>query len=162
LEQKNFWQLKVIDEPLDIYLEIPHLAYAEIKKEDSKALLFTHPIDKKNNRSFDIPVAMNLYGSYERTELLFGRGVESVASEIEKLLHMKPPSTLKDKLSMLGDLFSLKSVFPKRLKAEGECQQVKYLDGDVDLYKLPVLTTWEQDGGPFITMEPRYVPAAGL
>ncbi len=150
LRQKG--ELKVIDEPLDIYLEIPHLAYAEIKKEDSKALLFTHPIDKKNNRSFDIPVAMNLYGSYERTELLFGRGVESVASEIEKLLHMKPPSTLKDKLSMLGDLFSLKSVFPKRLKAEGECQQVKYLDGDVDLYKLPVLTTWEQDGGPFITM----------
>jgi 4-hydroxy-3-polyprenylbenzoate decarboxylase len=65
---------------------------------------------------------------------------------------MKPPSTLKDKLSMLGDLFSLKSVFPKRLKGEGECQQVKYLGDDADLYRLPVLTTWEQDGGPFITM----------
>ena len=38
------------------------------------------------------------------------------------------------------------------MKGEGECQQIKYLDDAVDLYKLPVLTTWEQDGGPFITM----------
>ncbi len=150
LRQKG--ELKVIDEPLDIYLEIPHLAYAEVKKENSKALLFTHPVDKKNNITFDTPVAMNLYGSYARTELLFGRSVESVASEIENLLHMKPPSSFKDKFSMLGDLFSLKSVFPKRLKGEGECQQIKYLGNEVDLYKLPVLTTWEQDGGPFITM----------
>jgi len=144
--------LKVIDEPLDIYLEIPHLAYAEVKKEHSKALLFTHTVDKKNNITFDTPVAMNLYGSYERTEMLFGRSVESVASEIENLLHMKPPTSIKDKFSMLGDLFSLKSVFPKRLKGEGSCQQIKQLGSDIDLSKLPILTTWEQDGGPFITM----------
>ncbi len=150
LRQKG--ELKVIDEPLDIYLEIPHLAYAEVKKEHSKALLFTHPVDKKNNITFDTPVAMNLYGSYERTEMLFGRSVESVASEIENLLHMKPPNSLKDKFSMLGDLFSLKSVFPKRLKGEGVCQEIKMLDSDIDLHKLPILTTWEQDGGPFITM----------
>ncbi|RLA70387.1 MAG: menaquinone biosynthesis decarboxylase [Epsilonproteobacteria bacterium] len=154
LRQKG--ELKVIDEPLDIYLEIPHLAYAEVKKEYSKALLFTHPVDKKNNITFDIPVAMNLYGSYERTEMLFGRSVESVASEIENLLHMKPPTSIKDKFSMLGDLFSLKSVFPKRLKGEGSCQQVKMLGSDIDLHKLPILTTWEQDGGPFITMAQVY------
>ena len=27
-------ELRIISEPLDIYLEIPHLAYAEVKKED--------------------------------------------------------------------------------------------------------------------------------
>ncbi|MEA3373657.1 MAG: menaquinone biosynthesis decarboxylase [Campylobacterota bacterium] len=150
---KKHNELTIIDEPLDIYLEIPHLAYAEVKKEDGgKALLFTHPVDRKNEKKFDTPVFMNVYGSYKRTELLFGRSVEGVADEITNLLHMKPPSSLGEKFSMLGDLFSLKSVFPKRLKGEGRCQQVKKQGDDVNLYDLPILTTWEQDGGPFITM----------
>ena len=150
---KRHGELTVIDEPLDIYLEIPHVAYAEVKKADGgKALLFTKPVDSKNDRSFDAPVLMNVFGSYRRTEMLFGRSVESVADEITNLLHMKPPASLKEKFGMLGDLFSLKNVFPKRLKGEGACQKVQYRDGDVNLYDIPVLTTWEQDGGPFITM----------
>ena len=39
--------LRIIDEELDIDLEIPHLAYIEVKKEDSKALLFTKPVSKR-------------------------------------------------------------------------------------------------------------------
>ena len=150
---KKHNEITIIEDELDIYLEIPHLAYMEVKKEDGgKALLFTNPIDAKRGVKFDVPVVMNLFGSYKRTELLFGRKIESVADEITKLLHMKPPEGLGNKISMLGDLFQLKNVFPKRLKKEGECQAVKMLGEDVDLYKLPVLTTWEQDGGPFITM----------
>lgn len=146
-------ELTVIDEELDIYLEIPHLAYAEVKKKDGgKALLFTNAVDKKSGVKFDVPVFMNVFGSYKRCELLFGRTIESVADEITNLLHMKPPSGFMDKLSMAGQLFSLKNIFPKRLKGEGACQQIKYLEDECDLYKLPVLTTWEQDGGPFITM----------
>ena len=146
-------ELKVIDEELDINLEIPHIAYAEVKKEDGgDALLFTNVVDKQSGRTFDEPVLMNVFGSYRRCELLFGRTIESVADEITKLLHMKPPAGLKDKISMAGELFSLKNIFPKKLKGEGACQKVKYLNEDINLYNLPVLTTWEQDGGPFITM----------
>lgn len=146
-------QLKIIDVELDIYLEIPHLAYAEVKKKDGgKALLFTNVVDKKTGTKFDEDVFMNLFGSYKRCELLFGRTIESVADEITNLLHMKPPEGFSAKLSMAKELFSLKNIFPKRLKAEGACQAVKYLDDDIDLHKLPVLTTWEQDGGPFVTM----------
>ncbi len=146
-------ELTIIKKNVDIYLEIPHLAYAEVKKADGgKALLFTHPVDSKSGKVFDVPVLMNIFGSYKRCELLFGRPIESVADEITKLLHMKPPSGLKEKFSMLGDLFSLKDIFPKRLKYEGACQKIKYLNDDIDLYKLPILTTWEGDGGPFITM----------
>ena len=146
-------ELRIIDEELDIYLEIPHLAYMEVKKENGgKAILFTNVVDKKSDTKFEEPVLMNVFGSYKRCELLFGRTIESVADEITKLLHMKPPSGLKGKISMASELFSLKNIFPKRLKGEGKCQQIKYLKEDVDLYKLPVLTTWEQDGGPFITM----------
>jgi 4-hydroxy-3-polyprenylbenzoate decarboxylase len=118
-------ELTVISEPLDIILEIPHLAYAEVKKENGgKALLFTHPIDSKSGKKFDIPVVMNLFGSYKRTEFLFGRSVEGVAAEIEKLLHMKPPQGFKEKIGMLGDLFSMKDIFPKKLKGSGECQEI--------------------------------------
>ncbi|HEX5622807.1 MAG TPA: menaquinone biosynthesis decarboxylase [Sulfuricurvum sp.] len=146
-------ELRVIDTPLDIHLEIPHLAYAEVKKEGGgQALLFTHPIDSKRNKAFTAPVVMNLFGSYERTEFLFGRDVEGVASEIEKLLHMKPPQSFKEKVGMLGDLFNMKDIFPKKLKTRGACQE-NIVQGDaIDLYDLPILTTWEEDGGPFITM----------
>ncbi|MFZ2891004.1 menaquinone biosynthesis decarboxylase [Sulfuricurvum sp.] len=146
-------ELRTIDTPLDIYLEIPHLAYAEVKKEGGgKALLFTHPIDRKNNKTFDTPVVMNLFGSYARTELLFGRDVEGVATEIEKLLHMKPPQGFKEKIGMLGDLFAMKDIFPKKLKVRGSCQEIVKQGDEINLYDLPILTTWEEDGGPFITM----------
>ena len=145
-------ELKEIHDELDIYLEIPHIAYVEVKKEDSKALLFTNAVDKKSGIKYKDPVLMNLFGSFERTELLFGRSVEGVAEEIETLLHMKPPATFRDKFSMLGNLFDLKNIFPKRLKGEGACQEIQYLGDEADLSKLPILTTWEGDGGPFITM----------
>jgi len=150
---KKHDELRVIDAELDIYLEVSHLAYAEVKKEDGgKALLFTNVVDKKSGKKFEEPVLMNVFGSYKRCELLFGRTIESVADEITKLLHMKPPAGFMDKVSMAKDLFSLKNIFPKKLKGEGACQELKYLEDEIDLYKIPVLTTWEQDGGPFVTM----------
>jgi len=146
-------ELRLIETPLDINLEIPHLAYAEVKKPDGgKALLFTHPIDKRSGKKFDMPVVMNLFGSYRRTELLFGREVEGVAHEIEKLLHMKPPQGFKEKIGMLGDLFAMKDIFPQKLKTRGSCQEIVKQGDEVNLYDLPILTTWEEDGGPFITM----------
>jgi len=150
---KRHDEIKVIEDELDIYLDIPHLAYAEVKKDDGgKALLFTNVVDKQNDKKYDEPVLMNVFGSYKRCELLFGRTIESVADEITNLLHMKPPSCFGDKVNMAKELFSLKNIFPKRLGSSGECQKIRYLNDDIDLYKLPVLTTWEQDGGPFITM----------
>lgn len=146
-------ELRVIDTPLDVVLEIPHLAYAEVKKQDGgKALLFTHPIDKARGITYDTPVIMNLFGSYARTELLFGRDIEGVATEIENLLHMKPPQSFKEKLGMLGDLFAMKDIFPKKLKTRGSCQETIKQGDEINLYDLPILTTWEGDGGPFITM----------
>ncbi|MEA2072799.1 MAG: menaquinone biosynthesis decarboxylase [Campylobacterota bacterium] len=146
-------ELIVIEEALDIYLEIPHLAYAEVKKVDGgKALLFTNVIDNKSNQKFEEPVLMNVFGSYKRCEILFGRTIESVADEITKLLHMKPPAGFLNKVSMAKELFSLKNIFPKKLKGEGACQEIQFFEDEIDLTKLPVLTTWEQDGGPFITM----------
>ena len=142
--------LRVIDDELDIDLEIPHLAYIEVKKEDSKALLFTKPVSKRLGKAFDMPVLMNVFGSKRATELIFGKHPDAVAKQIESLMHMKPPSSFMDKLGMLGTLFNLKNALPKRLSKKGTCQTKIYQEPD--LYDLPILTTWPQDGGPFITM----------
>ena len=143
--------LRVIDDELDIYLEIPHIAYVEVKKEDSKAILFTNVVDKKNGKKFTEPVLMNVFCNEKSVKLFIGDG-DKIGAEIESLLKMKPPTTLSEKLSTFGKLFSLKNTIPKKLKGKGECQQVIKLGEDAKLSDLPVLTTWEQDGGPFITM----------
>ncbi|MBT8343098.1 MAG: menaquinone biosynthesis decarboxylase, partial [Sulfurovum sp.] len=82
---------------------------------------------------------------------LIGDG-DAIGARIQELLHMKPPSGFMDKLSMFGTLFNLKSVFPKKLSGNGECQEVIKLGDEAKLSDIPVLTTWEQDAGPFITM----------
>ena len=143
--------LRIIDDELDINLEIPHVAYIEVKKQDSKAILFTNVVDKANNKKFDIPVLMNVFCNEKAVELFIGDG-DKIGSEIESLLKMKPPTTLSEKLTTFGKLFALKNTIPKKNRGKGECQQVIKLGKDAKLSDLPVLTTWEQDGGPFITM----------
>ena len=128
-----------------------HIAYVKIKQENAKVLLFTSPVDKKNNIKFDIPVMMNLFSSMEMIKEIFG-DIDAICDEISGLLKPSMPSGFVDKMAMFSQLFSLKSIFPKRLKTRGACQEIIYQNDDVDLSKLPILTTWEQDSAPFITM----------
>ncbi|WP_418186974.1 menaquinone biosynthesis decarboxylase [Aliarcobacter lanthieri] len=143
--------LKIIDDELDIYLEVPHIAYVEVKKEDSKAILFTNVVDRKNEKKFDIPVLMNVFCNEEAVKLFIGDG-DKIGSEIESLLKLKPPVTFSEKISTFTKLFALKNTIPKKLKTKGECQEIIKLGKEAKLSDLPIITTWEQDGGPFITM----------
>jgi len=149
---KDNGNLKIIDEPLDVELEIPHVAYVEVKTDDSRPILFTKPINKAKGIEYDMPVLMNIFANKELTEKIFGKHPDELAEGIDSLLKLKPPQGLKAKLAMLPKLFSLKNVFPKRLKFKGECQEVIIPKEEVDLDKLPILKTWEEDGGAFITM----------
>ena len=149
---KDNGNLKIIDEPLDVELEIPHVAYVEVKKEDSRPILFTKPINKAKGIEYTMPVLMNIFANKQLTEDIFGKHPDDVAEGIESLLKLKPPKTFKAKLAMIPKMFSLKNVFPKRLKFRGECQEVIIPKEEVDLDTLPILKTWEEDGGPFITM----------
>jgi len=146
---KEHGDLKVIDEPLDVELEIPHIAYLEVKRESSRPLLFTRPVYRAKGIEYEMPVLMNIFANREVTERIFGN---DVAQGIDDLLKLKPPKGLKAKLAMLPKLFSLKNVFPKRLKGRGACQEVVIPKSEVDLDTLPILKTWEEDGGRFITM----------
>jgi len=149
---KDNGNLKIIDEPLDVELEIPHIAYIEVKKEVSRPLLFTKPINRKKNIEYDIPVLMNIFANKQLTQDIFGKHPNRVAEGIDKLLKLKPPKGIIAKLKMIPELFALKNVSPKRLKSTGASQELIVSKKDVDLDKLPILKTWEEDGGAFITM----------
>ncbi len=144
-------ELTIIDTPLDIYLEIPQLAYIEVKKLDSKALLFTRPICKKSGKEFDIPVLMNVFGSHKRLDLLINKPIPKIAHSLQNLLHLSPPKGIKQIFHKLKELYALRSVFPKYIKKKGQCQEIIKTQ-NLNLFDLPILTTWERDGGAFITM----------
>ena len=150
LKQHN--ELEIIDLPLDIYLEIPHLAYLEVKKPNGgKALLFTNPIDSRNNKTFDIPVLMNIFGSFKRLELIATQSPESIATQIKNLLNLTPPKGLIGIFAMLKKYLALRFSFPK-IQKSATCQSVRYFGDEINLYDFPILTTWEHDAAPFITM----------
>jgi 4-hydroxy-3-polyprenylbenzoate decarboxylase len=144
--------LRVIDQEVDIDLEMAHIAYIEVKKSDSKALLFTKPVSKKLDKKFTTPVLMNVFGSHKATNLFIGRDADEIADEIDSLLKLKPPTTLSEKFGMFSKMFALKNVFPKRLKQKGASQEMVFKGDAINLYDIPILKTWTQDGGPFITM----------
>lgn len=149
---KRHDELQVINEPLDIYLEIPHLAYIEAKKINNKALLFTRPIDRQNNKEFDIPVLMNIFGSSSRLSLLLNAPILDISQNLRSLLNFTPPKNLKQIWKKLKELYALRNVFPKHTNKKGLCQEIILKTEELNLYELPILTTWELDGGPFITM----------
>lgn len=142
--------LRVIEEPVDVDLEIAHLAYIEAKKgEKGKALLFKNPIDKKLNKQYKFPVLMNTFCNEKALNLAFGRDYKEVAEEISKLIKLHIPTSFKAKMDFFMNLLSFKNIPPKRLKKNKALYDYEILNS---LEELPILKTWEDDAGKFITM----------
>lgn len=132
----------------------PKLEIAEITDRISKtagggkALLF-------ENTGYKFPVLMNAYGSEKRMCLALNVShLDDVAKEIEGLFHMlaSPKESIVDKLKLLPKLGQFASWMPKVKSGRGECQQVVWQGSEADITKLPVITCWPKDGGPFVTL----------
>jgi 4-hydroxy-3-polyprenylbenzoate decarboxylase len=132
----------------------PKLEIAEITDRISKtpgggkALLF-------ENTGYNFPVLMNAYGSEKRMCLALGVShLDDVAHDIESLFKMlaSPKESIVDKLKLLPKLGQFASWMPKVRSGRGECQQVVWQGKDADISKLPVITCWPKDGGPFVTL----------
>ncbi len=130
----------------------PKLEMAEIVDRMSKepgggkAILF-------ENTGYDFPVIMNAYGSEKRMCMALGVDeLDDVAGDIEALFKLlaSPKEGIIDKLRLLPKLSEFASWMPKVKKGRGECQQVVMETPDIT--KLPVITCWPQDGGPFVTL----------
>ena len=130
----------------------PKLEMAEITDRMSKqpgggkALLF-------ENTGYNFPVLMNAYGSEKRMCMALGvNQLDDIAKEIEDLFKLltKPKESILDKLNLLPQLNKFAGWMPKVKNGRGECQEV--VMQEPDLSKLPVITCWPKDGGPFITL----------
>ena len=137
----------------------PKLEMAEITDRMSKqpgggkALLFENTGYDPACRQAGFPVLMNAYGSEKRMCLALGvQRLDDVAKEIENLFKLlsAPKEGILDKLKMLPKLNQFASWMPTVKSGRGECQEIVMREPDIT--KLPVITCWPKDGGPFVTL----------
>ncbi len=145
LEQKN--ELIRVNQPVQTALEITEIVDRISKSPGGgKALLF-----ENNGTAF--PLLINAFGSESRMCLALGHdSLDKIGAEIEELFKQlaSPTENFLEKLKMLPLLSRIASWMPKSKRGKGKCQEE--IMKQPDLSKLPVLTCWPADGGPFITL----------
>jgi 4-hydroxy-3-polyprenylbenzoate decarboxylase len=175
LESKG--ELKRIGEPVSPYLEITEITDRVVKKA-GPALLFEnvvgpthrtstpdpmsavmrnpsiHPLSRPvDSRKYDFPVAINTMATRKRMSLALScDDFEEHAQRIAALLKPELPNGKIEALKKLPWLLGEMKNVPPKTVSKGQCQDVVWTGDDIDLYKLPVLTCWPEDGGPFVTL----------
>jgi UbiD family decarboxylase len=134
--------LAVVEAEVDPRLEVAEI-HRRVIAAGGPALLFTCV------RGSDFPLVTNLFGTSRRAALAFGdRPGRLIRRMVELAVTLLPPD--------LGGVWSARDValdalrIGTRSRRSGPVTEV--LTSDVRLDRLPALTTWAEDGGPFITL----------
>lgn len=137
-------ELQVVDREVDRHLEVCEIADRQMRAPGGgKALLFT------NVRGSLLPVAVNILGSENRMAWALGEhSIEAVEQRVERLVLARPPKGLREGWELAKAASELRFLPPRKVRT-GPVREV--VESDVDLTRLPVLTTWPDDAGPFIT-----------
>jgi 4-hydroxy-3-polyprenylbenzoate decarboxylase len=146
-------ELVRVDEPLRVNLEITEVADRVMKQPGGgKALLIEQPVLDDGTPS-DMPVAINTFGSWKRMAMALGvSDVAEHAARIEQLLQPDIPKGFWAKVQLLPKFAELARVPPRAYRGAPPCQEV-VLEGEAaDLRRLPIMTCWPKDAGPFLTM----------
>jgi 4-hydroxybenzoate decarboxylase subunit C len=135
-------EIITIKAEVDPYLELAEI-HRRVIAEGGPALLFTRV---KGSR---YPVVTNLFGTERRIDLAFGPKPEAFVRRMvhiaESILPPKPTELWKHR-SVALEFLKLGT----RNTSRSPVTQV--VDRPPRLDQLPVLTTWQEDGGPFITL----------
>ena len=135
-------EITTIDAEVDPYLELAEI-HRRVIDRGGPALLF------KRVKGSRYPVVTNLFGTSRRLDLAFGPKPEAIVRELvqvaESLLPPKPAELWKHR-SLGSELLRLGTKNTTRAPVTQVRDQPARLD------ELPVLTTWQEDGGPFITL----------
>lgn len=113
-----------------------------------------HPAERPTDRrKYDFPVAINTMATRQRMSwALSCDDFEEHAGRIAELLKPELPKGPVEALKKLPWLLGeLKNIPPKEV-SKAPCQEIVWQGSDIDLRKLPVLTCWPEDGGPFVTL----------
>ena len=134
--------LATIEVPVRAELEVAEI-HRRVIAAGGPALLFT----QVEGSSF--PLVTNLFGTGRRARMAFGeRPFELIRRLVATAETLFPPTAGKLWQSRdLGlELFRLGT----RQRRTGRVTE--HLTREVDLHRLPVITSWPQDGGPFFTL----------
>jgi UbiD family decarboxylase len=135
-------QIATIEAEVDPYLEVAEV-HRRVIDRGGPVLLF------KRVKGSRYPVVTNLFGTRRRIDLAFGPKPEALVRELvqvaESLLPPRPAELWKHR-GVAGDVLKLGT----RNTTRSPVSQVR--DQPARLDELPVLTTWQEDGGPFITL----------
>ena len=131
-----------VDAPVDAALEAAEI-HRRVIATGGPALVF------RNITGADFPLVTNLFGTARRAELAFGdRPLRLIRRLVELVETLLPPTPAK--LWGARDVgLELVKVGLKRGRS-GPVSDV--VSGDVRLDRLPAMTTWPEDGGPFVTL----------
>ncbi|MFQ5527287.1 MAG: UbiD family decarboxylase [Thermoanaerobaculia bacterium] len=135
-------------ELVDVEAEVdPRLEIAEIHRRviaaNGPAMLFHRPLGSR------FPCVTNLYGTARRAELAFGRRAFQLIEDAVRLAETALPPTasvLWRNRAVLGGLLKV------GLRRRRRAPILDRVSTKVDLGELPILTTWPEDGGPFVTL----------
>ena len=135
-------QLQEIKTEVDPNLELAEI-HRRVIDEGGPALLFSRV------KGSPYPVVTNLFGTVQRIDMAFGPKPESLVRDLvniaESILPPKPAELWQHRGVGL-DLLRLGT------KNTTRSPVTQVVDRPARLDQLPVLTTWQEDGGPFITL----------
>ncbi|WP_282940758.1 UbiD family decarboxylase [Paenibacillus sp. RC67] len=148
-------QLVEISAPVDPNLELAEI-HRRVIDEEGPALLFT------NVKGSSFPVVTNLFGTSRRVDLAFGPKPEQFMKQIINATDTLMPPTPKALWNERGLLMDLMKVGTKTVPSSA-APVMQQQRKDAPLAGLPVLTCWQEDGGPFFTLPLVYTehPANG-
>ena len=146
-------ELRRIVQPVSVHLEMCEITDRVMKMPGGgPALLFEKPLLRDGSLS-EYPVAINLFGSMSRMAMSLGVArLDEHGDRITKLMDLKVPEGFLGKLQLLPRLMEVAKFPPRMASGTPACQQIVWQGDEIDLDRIPVLTTWPEDGGPFLTM----------
>ena len=135
-------ELLVIDEAVDPCLEIAEI-HRRVIARGGPALYFS------NVKGSSFPVVTNLFGTSRRLELAFGKKpLQFVKEAVDIAENMLPPTF--SKLWQKKGFFAHATKIGIKKRSKGPILDT--LQKNVKLSRLPMLTSWHSDGGPFVTL----------
>lgn len=146
-------ELVRIKEPVRTRLEIAEIADRCMKSPGGGPALLFENVLLEDGRKSEYPVGINLFGSMKRMGLALGvDDLDSIGGRISEMLNLKVPDGLFGKLAMLPKLAEVAKFPPRTRGGKPACQEVIWKGDQVDLDRIPFLTTWPGDGGRYITL----------
>ncbi|WP_040952923.1 UbiD family decarboxylase [Gorillibacterium massiliense] len=136
--------LAVISAPVDPYLELAEI-HRRVIENEGPALLFT------NVKGSSFPVVTNLFGTPRRVDLAFGPRPEQFMKRAVGALDTLLPPTFKGLWGQKDLMWDALKVGMKTVQTSA-APVLQVCDRNEPLSKLPVLTCWQEDGGPFLTL----------